>query len=75
MLGNRPFLTVWPVKAAIINDTPASRDWREADATLMGHKVTIIDTAELEEHFDDSIQGRMRVKQNKPLTRVTLPFL
>ena len=48
-------------KLAIVNDTPGvTRDWREADATLMGHKVTIIDTAGLEEHFDDSIQGRMR---------------
>jgi len=48
-------------KLAIVNDTPGvTRDWREADATLMGHKVMIIDTAGLEEHFDDSIQGRMR---------------
>ena len=48
-------------KLAIVNDTPGvTRDWREAEATLMGHKVTIIDTAGLEENFDDSIQGRMR---------------
>ena len=48
-------------KLAIVNDTPGvTRDWREAEATLFGHKVTIIDTAGLEESFDDSIQGRMR---------------
>ena len=48
-------------KLAIVNDTPGvTRDWREAEANLMGHIVTIIDTAGLEEAFDDSIQGRMR---------------
>jgi len=48
-------------KLAIVNDTPGvTRDWREAEANLMGHKVTVIDTAGLEEHFDESIQGRMR---------------
>jgi len=48
-------------KLAIVNDTPGvTRDWKEAETTLMGHKITIIDTAGLEENFDDSIQGRMR---------------
>ena len=48
-------------KLAIVNDTPGvTRDWREADATILGHNITIIDTAGLEENFDDSIQGRMR---------------
>jgi len=48
-------------KLAIVNDTPGvTRDWREADANLLGHDVIIIDTAGLEENFDDSIQGRMR---------------
>jgi GTP-binding protein len=48
-------------RLAIVNDTPGvTRDWREADANLMGHNVIVIDTAGLEEHFDESIQGRMR---------------
>jgi GTP-binding protein len=48
-------------KLAIVNDTPGvTRDWRESEANLMGHDVMIIDTAGLEEAFDDSIQGRMR---------------
>lgn len=48
-------------RLAIVNDTPGvTRDWREADATILGHKISIIDTAGLEEAFDDSIQGRMR---------------
>jgi GTP-binding protein len=46
---------------AIIDDTPGvTRDWRESYATISGEKVKIIDTAGLEEEFDDSIRGRMR---------------
>lgn len=48
-------------KLAIVNNTPGvTRDWREADATILGRDIKIIDTAGLEESFDDSIQGRMR---------------
>ncbi len=48
-------------KLAIVNDMPGvTRDWREADGYLFDHHFRIIDTAGLEEHFDDSIQGRMR---------------
>ncbi len=46
---------------AIVDDTPGvTRDWREADGWLYDQKMRIIDTAGLEESFDDSIQGRMR---------------
>jgi GTP-binding protein len=55
-------------KLAIVNDTPGvTRDWREAEANLLGHDVTIIDTAGLEENFDDSIQGRMRRQTEQAL--------
>ena len=55
-------------KMAIVNDTPGvTRDWREAEATLMGHHVMVIDTAGLEESFDDSIQGRMRRQTEQAL--------
>jgi GTP-binding protein len=48
-------------KLAIVNDTPGvTRDWREAEANILGRDIMIIDTAGLEENFDDSIQGRMR---------------
>jgi GTP-binding protein len=48
-------------KMAIVNDQPGiTRDWREAEGMLMGRPLRIIDTAGLEESFDDSIQGRMR---------------
>lgn len=46
---------------AIVDDTPGvTRDWRETTGYLFDHTIRIIDTAGLEEHFDDSIQGRMR---------------
>lgn len=48
-------------KLAIVDDTPGvTRDWREADGHLFDRTMRIIDTAGLEESFDDSIQGRMR---------------
>ena len=46
---------------AIVDDTPGvTRDWREAEGFLFAQPLLIIDTAGLEESFDDSIQGRMR---------------
>lgn len=48
-------------RLAIVDDTPGvTRDWREAEATLFGQTFRVIDTAGLEESFDESIQGRMR---------------
>lgn len=55
-------------KLAIVNDTPGvTRDWREAMGDLFGEPLRIIDTAGLEENFDDSIQGRMRQKTEAAL--------
>ncbi len=48
-------------KLAIVDDTPGvTRDWRESEGSIAGEPVRLIDTAGLEEAFDDSIQGRMR---------------
>jgi GTPase len=48
-------------KLAIVDDTPGvTRDWREAEGFLFDRAFRILDTAGLEESFDDSIQGRMR---------------
>lgn len=48
-------------KLAIVDDTPGvTRDWRETEGYLFDRHLRIIDTAGLEESFDDSIQGRMR---------------
>ena len=64
-------------KLAIVDDTPGvTRDWREADGSLFDQDLVIIDTAGLEEAFDDSIQGRMRQQTEAALERAnTLLFI
>lgn len=48
-------------KLAIVSDTPGvTRDWREAETEIDDRPVRLIDTAGLEESFDDSMPGRMR---------------
>ncbi len=48
-------------KLAIVDDTPGvTRDWRDAEGYLLDKKIRLIDTAGLEDSFDDSIEGRMR---------------
>ena len=48
-------------KLAIVDDTPGvTRDWRDAEAHLFDRTFRVIDTAGLEESFDESIRGRMR---------------
>ncbi len=48
-------------KLAIVDDMPGvTRDWRDAEAQLFDRRIRIIDTAGLEESFDDSIPARMR---------------
>lgn len=53
---------------AIVDDTPGvTRDWREAEGSLFGQSFIVIDTAGLEESFDESIQGRMRQQTESAL--------
>ncbi|MEH6546209.1 MAG: ribosome biogenesis GTPase Der [Sneathiella sp.] len=48
-------------KLALVDDTPGvTRDRREGDARIGSLKFKIVDTAGLEESFDDSLEGRMR---------------
>ena len=63
-------------KLALVHDTPGlTRDWREADGNLSGLNFKVIDTAGLEETFDDTIPGRMRQQthgnapSNAPISR------
>lgn len=57
-------------KLAIVDDTPGvTRDWREAEGYLFDQKIRIIDTAGLEDTFDDSIEGRMRKQTEEGLKR------
>lgn len=56
-------------KMAIVDDRPGiTRDWREADGFLLDQPIRIIDTAGLEEAFDDSIEGRMRRQTERALS-------
>ncbi|MCB1651216.1 MAG: ribosome biogenesis GTPase Der [Alphaproteobacteria bacterium] len=56
-------------KLAIVDDTPGiTRDWRSAEGWLFDAQMRIIDTAGLEESFDESIQGRMRQQTEQALT-------
>lgn len=63
-------------KLALVHDTPGlTRDWRMADAQLMGLAFQVIDTAGLEESFDDSIQGRMRQQTERALAKADMALL
>lgn len=55
---------------AIVDDTPGvTRDWREAECWFYDRHIVLMDTAGLEERFDDSIQGRMRKQTEEALSR------
>ena len=48
-------------RLALVDDQPGvTRDLREGEARLGPLRFTVVDTAGLEEAFDDSLQGRMR---------------
>ncbi len=57
-------------KLAIVDDTPGvTRDWRAADARLAGVELTVVDTAGLEEAFDQSLEARMRRQTEMAIER------
>ncbi len=48
-------------RLALVDDRPGvTRDLREGEGRLGGLRFTVVDTAGLEEHTDDSLPGRMR---------------
>ncbi|CAH2601535.1 50S ribosomal subunit stability factor [Rhodovastum atsumiense] len=48
-------------RAALVADTPGvTRDRKEAEATLRGRRVRLVDTAGLEESAPETLYGRMR---------------
>ena len=48
-------------RSALVADTPGvTRDRKEAEAMLRGRRVTLVDTAGLEEAAPDTLAGRMR---------------
>jgi GTP-binding protein len=60
-------------RTALVSDVPGlTRDRREGEATLDGHKVTLIDTAGLEEAAPTSIAGRMRAQSETAIAKADL---
>jgi|AntRauTorcE11897_2_1112592.scaffolds.fasta_scaffold08920_2 GTP-binding protein len=63
-------------KMSIVNDRPGvTRDWQVADARLFDLKFQIIDTAGLEESFNDSIEGRMRRQTEAALENADMALM
>jgi len=60
-------------RAALVSDTPGlTRDRREGEALLGGRRVTLIDTAGLEEAASGSIPGRMRAQSEAAIAKADL---
>src|SRR5690606_8905218 len=63
-------------KLALVHDTPGlTRDWREAEGRIGDLVFRVIDTAGLEESFDDSIEARMRKQTEAALSRADMALL
>jgi len=63
-------------KLSIVDDTPGvTRDWRLAEAYLMGAEFNVIDTAGLEDSFDDTMEGRMRQQTESALIHADVVML
>ena len=63
-------------REAIVNDQPGvTRDRREGDASLAGLRFRAIDTAGLEDAFDDSLPARMRRQTEAAISDADLVLL
>jgi GTPase len=60
-------------RAALVSDMPGlTRDRRAGEAEIAGHKVTLVDTAGLEEAAPGTIAARMRAQSETAITRADL---
>lgn len=60
-------------RSALVSDTPGvTRDRKEAEAMLRGRRVTLVDTAGLEEAAPDTLAGRMRASSESAVTTADL---
>lgn len=63
-------------RLALVDDTPGvTRDRREGDARLGDLEFTVIDTAGLEEAFDDSLEARMRRQTDRAVEEADVCLL
>lgn len=63
-------------RLALVDDQPGvTRDRREGTARLSDLEFTLIDTAGLEETFDDSLQGRMRRQTERAVEAADVAIL
>jgi GTP-binding protein len=60
-------------RTALVSDTPGlTRDRREGEALISGHRVTLVDTAGLEEAPPGSVPGRMRAQSEAAIAAADL---
>ncbi|MDD2795791.1 ribosome biogenesis GTPase Der [Acidocella sp.] len=60
-------------RLALVADTPGvTRDRKEAETTLAGTKVLLVDTAGLEEAAPDTLSGRMRASTSRAVDEADL---
>src|SRR5262245_35447493 len=73
-VGKSTLFNPLPAKrTALVSDMPGlTRDRREGDAVVAGHKLTFIDTAGLEEAPPGSIAARMRTQSETAIARASL---
>ena len=60
-------------RSALVSDTPGvTRDRKEAEAMLRGRRVTLVDTAGLEEAAPETLAGRMRASSESAVASADL---
>ena len=63
-------------RLALVDDTPGvTRDWRAAPARVGGLDLIAVDTAGLEEAFDDSLEARMRRQTERAIDSADVVLL
>ncbi len=63
-------------RLALVDDTPGvTRDWRAAEARVGGLEFVVVDTAGLEEAFDNSLEARMRRQTERAIESADVVLL
>jgi len=62
-------------RAALVDDAPGvTRDRRYGEGEVAGHRYRVVDTAGLEEAFDESLEARMRRQTEQAVEEADLVF-